>query len=108
MEIGIVLEFDKRTRVGVLTTSDQVRHLFTYEDGQSMLLEPNGPFPRFSGRHQQPEPFHLKTPRVGDSLVFTKGPTGVETWGYAEHFVDLTKRRYGSQFTASPVLVSPK
>ncbi len=99
MQVGYVRDYDATKQRGRIMSGSGRVISFLYVDGQNMAIESDGlEGPRFTGHHQQNTPNVLKTPAVGDAVLFVQRGSRAATWAYARHYLDLLERRFGTQF----------
>jgi hypothetical protein len=97
MGLGIIIAYDNVLRSGEVTDIEGHILVFHFQDGQNMEFGDDLITPQLTGRHKQPDGYGLKTPAVGDPIIFNFTDK-VESWGYARHFVELAERQYGTLF----------
>jgi hypothetical protein len=99
MQLGVVVNFDQEKGSGIIASVDGERYKFDYKQGQNMVFGDGLATPQFTGRHEQPHGYSLKTPRLGDPVTFIEsGPNSITAWGYARHFIDAVECNFGTEF----------
>ncbi len=102
MQLGIITYYDEALMRGTITSAAGDEHSFRYADGQSFIGSPTRACPELSGHHAQAAGFKLKTPCVGDPVVFVDTrPRSRISWGYLSHFTYLVERRHGQSFATT-------
>ena len=100
MELGIISSYNAELQTGDITSVKGEKFTFQFAQGQSMQFGEGLATPQFSGTHDQPEGYALKTPGVGDPVAFQRNNEhGIDVWGYARHYVELVEKRYPSRFS---------
>ncbi len=99
MIFGVIQSYDIVAEKGALQTTDGSVLMFTYGQGQNMMLCDRSPVPVFTGRHRQPAGFALRHPVKGDLVLFeTSGDELVLRWGYVAHYRLLVRRQLASPY----------
>ena len=103
MLLGIVTTYNDKEGRGTITVAGTSgkQYSFQYARGSNMMMLAYIPQPVLTYHHEQPGTSQLKIPRIGDpvTIEISRESQEVSAWGYVQHFVDLTERRYGRTFS---------